>query len=210
MGYTTEDIKNVLKYIADEMIAAKSQLTEIDSKLGDGDMGISMEKGAHALQAEIESNMGSDISRLFMQCAAAFNKAAPSTMGTLISTALMSIAKQCVGKEEITQKDVSGFPKIMAQAISARGKAKLGDKTVLDALIPFADTFENVFSQTGDIKEALRAGADSAHSGMEQTKGMLAKSGRAKWLAERNMEYPDGGAVLCDRVVKRLTADLCQ
>lgn len=133
MDYCLKDIISVLYQIIDEIMVSKEELTEIDSKLGDGDMGISMEKGAIALKKELDKFVDSDIniSELFMNCAMAFNRAAPSTMGTLLSGGMLAIAKQIGNQKVITIDQVVEIPRILANSISLRGKASVGDKTVL-------------------------------------------------------------------------------
>ena len=206
MDYCLKDIISVLYQSIDEIMVSKEELTEIDSKLGDGDMGISMEKGAIALKKELDKFVDSDIniSELFMNCAMAFNRAAPSTMGTLLSGGMLAIAKQIGNQKVITIDQVVEIPGILANSISLRGKASVGDKTVLDALIPFSDKLKSVYNETMSIDKALTMATQAAYIGMESTKGIIAKTGRAKWLAERNMEYPDAGSVLCYRIVKRI------
>ena len=199
-------IKEVLSRICDFMIREKEALTEIDSRLGDGDMGISMEKGAVAVKRVLENGQENSISNLLLTAASAFNRAAPSTLGTLISFSIMSIAKVTKGCDEITEELAISFPKIMADTISAKGRAKQGDKTILDAFIPFADTLQSVYDGKKDVQAALEAALEAAEKGMESTKGMLAKTGRASWLDGRNKEFPDGGAVLCVKIAQELCA----
>ena len=86
----------------------------------------------------------------------------------------------------------------------ARGGAKLGDKTILDALCPMAETVEREFSQGSALKAAFSAGAETAKTAAKGTAGMRAAAGRAKWLGERAVEYPDGGAVLCGIIAQAL------
>lgn len=85
----------------------------------------------------------------------------------------------------------------------------MGDKTILDALVPFAETLEKLSADNVSFAQAWREAAAAAEKGMEGTKGMTAKTGRAKWLDGRNKEYPDGGAVLCVKVVQRLAEPEC-
>ncbi len=210
MEYTTADIKRSILMLSDELIAAKEELTEIDSKLGDGDMGISMAKGGIALQAAVAKFENGQISDLLSECALAFNQAAPSTLGTLLSGALSALGKECKEKQTLTEADIVLFPKKIIQAIAKRGNAKLGDKTILDALIPYADALEEAYTRTRDLRSSLQESVSFAQAGMERTKGMLARSGRAKWLGERNKEYPDGGAVLCYRLACRIAAEYRQ
>lgn len=181
------------------------ELTEIDSKLGDGDMGISMEKAAEAVKSVVEA-APADIALkdLFIQSGSALNKAAPSTMGTLLSGALLALAKAVNNKSVLNEEDLVMMPTIMAQAISQRGKAQAGDKTVLDALVPYADTLRREYSASADLACALKKAYAKAVEGMESTKGIKAQKGRASWLGERNMEYPDAGAVMFCRVAEIL------
>lgn len=200
-GYV--EIKTLLEKICDTCIEKKEILTEIDSKLGDGDMGISMERGAKAIknlfaqENEKSAEMASDITKLFASCGIAFNRAAPSTLGTLISFSLMEIGKQANHSAYLSEEQVANIPSIMAETIAKRGKANVGDKTILDALIPYAKAMKENFESTRNLQMAVEQAVMAAKEGMESTKGMKAKTGRASWLDSRNMEYPDAGSVLC-------------
>lgn len=88
----------------------------------------------------------------------------------------------------------------------ARGKAQRGDKTILDALLPMAEAVEKSFAETGCLSAALQAGAQAAKEGAEGTCGMLAKTGRARWLGERAREHMDAGAALCALVASALAS----
>ncbi|HUX14441.1 MAG TPA: DAK2 domain-containing protein [Spirochaetia bacterium] len=197
--YSASDVKGLIGIIAEEMVAAKEELTVIDSKLGDGDMGMSMEKGALALKRVFESD-DADTAALLASGAAAFNRAAPSTMGTLLSYGIQETARFLKERPEPSEADIVSIPRLFAEIIAKRGKAKEGDKTILDALLPYARSLEDTYKKTGDLKTALSAAAEGAREGMERTKGMVAHAGRAKWLADRNKDCPDGGAVLCSRI----------
>jgi dihydroxyacetone kinase-like protein len=199
MSYSASDVRRLIGMVADEMISAKEELTAIDSRLGDGDLGMSMEKGALALKRAVESDIP-DAAALLATGAAAFNRAAPSTLGTLLSCGIQETARFLKGQTEASETDIVSIPRLFAETISRRGKAKEGDKTILDALLPYARALEETYKKTGDLKAALKAAAESAKAGMEHTKGMVAKAGRAKWLADRNKDCPDGGAVLCSRI----------
>lgn len=204
MVYTIENIKNILNISADILIDSKDRLTQLDSNSGDGDLGISMEKGASALKAEVGTYTGKDIGELFIRCAMAFNRVAPSTMGTLISGSIMALGKKHKGSTEIDDKAAIQAPRIMAEAIMNLGKGRLGDKTILDALIPLAEAIESSFASSSDIRLAMKTAASAAENAANATKGMLAKVGRTKWIAERTKDYPDGGAILCSIVAQAL------
>lgn len=172
-------------------------LGELDGKSGDGDLGLSMEAAFRAIEETVTGYEGSSISEMLMKAAMSCNKAAPSTMGTLAAAGIMAVAKETKGKDSLPPETVAHLPRVISEAIMARGGAKLGDKTILDALCPMADMVEKQFEQTGSLQTAYAAGAEIAQASAEATAGMQAKAGRAKWLGERAAGNLDGGAVFC-------------
>lgn len=205
MAYTTNDVKNMMVFISNRVIEIKDELTDIDSKLGDGDMGMSMSKGAMAvIDAVHTAPEDADLTKIFLLSASALNKAAPSTMGTLLSGALLAVGKSLAGKTQLEVEDIIKIPTTMADAIAARGRAKVGDKTILDAFIPYAQVLKEVYQEKNNFNTAKVLAYESAVQGMESTKGIKAKTGRASWLGERNMEYPDGGAYMLCKVTEVL------
>lgn len=200
-----ELLKEGVTNVAESVIAMKDQLTEIDSKLGDGDMGISMSAGAEAVIFAVGSYTGKEMDLLLKECAMALNRAAPSTMGTLLTMGLLALAKECRGKSKIEEEELIQFPELVAEAIMKGGHAARGDKTILDAMLPYAETLEEKYREGISLKEAHRLACKAAEEGKESTKGIRAKSGRASWLGERNMEWPDGGAVMFCELVKRIS-----
>lgn len=205
MEYTINDIKSCMAKICDRVIEIRDELTDIDSRLGDGDMGISMEKAADAVRTVIDAaSEDTSLKVFFMQSASALNKAAPSTMGTLLSGALISLARSVGEKTVLSEEDLVLIPTTISQEIAYRGKAQRGDKTILDALIPYADTLREEYFVSSDLAAALKKAHSKAVEGMEGTKGIAARKGRASWLGERNMDYPDAGATMLCKVTEIL------
>lgn len=202
--YTISDVRRVLYAVTEEMVAQKSKLTEIDSKLGDGDMGISMEKAAQAIRAVLDENMEGSPGKVLMLCASACNRAAPSTLGTLLSIGIMTVGQEAGDSPVLEDAFVAHIPALLTQSISKRGKAQEGDKTILDALCPYARAMEAAYTAGKTLRQAAVEAADAAWAGMKSTQGKAARIGRAKWLAERNKEYPDGGAYLCAQIARHL------
>lgn len=204
--YGIEEIKDVFLEICHVCEKQKDSLTEIDSKLGDGDMGISMNSGAKAIRNTLSAfpKQEKNLTKLFLASAMACNRAAPSTLGTLLSFGMMAVGKELNNAIYVEETAIPSLVKRFADTISEKGKAKTGDKTILDALYPYAETLESVYGRTGSLDKALIAAGEAAKAGMESTKGKKAKTGRASWLDTRNMEYPDAGAVLCVLVVEAL------
>lgn len=204
MTYTIDKVKSVLLGCAEAVCAEKEQLEHIDSICGDGDLGISMQKGCTALIKFSEIFEGEDIGKFFSRCAMEMNRAAPSTMGTLISAGFMQLGKKFAGCTEIDTQQVMIIPECFAEAIVARGKAKEGDRTILDALLPLCREFANAAEQKEALETAIIKGTAAACAGMEKTKELTPKVGRSKWTPENANGVVDGGALLCCIVAQHL------
>ncbi|MBQ9941717.1 MAG: DAK2 domain-containing protein [Christensenellaceae bacterium] len=194
---TATQVKAFIEKAAGILAANADELARLDGQSGDGDLGASMSAAGQAMRDMAAATPGEDIGGLLMKVAMACNKAAPSTMGTLVSSGVMALAKTSKGKNQLADADLIAMPRLFGEAIMARGKAQVGDKTILDALMPMADAVEAEFAASGDLGAAFAAGAKAARAGAEATCGMLAKTGRAKWIGERAQEHMDGGAALC-------------
>ena len=207
--YGIKDVENLFLSLCRICRENQESFTEADSRLGDGDMGITIGKGAAAVERilhdrEIKGNETEEMSKLFMDCAMEWNRCAPSTLGTLISFGMMAVGKELNHRSHIEEDEIPGLVKLFADTIATRGSARTGDKTILDALYPYVETLRSCYEDTRDLSEALEKAAEAARQGMERTKGMIARTGRASWLNTRNMEYPDAGAVLMATVGTRL------
>lgn len=197
--YKIADIQKKMFEIADEAAKHVDLLAELDGLSGDGDLGETIGKLTKEVIKKSDEEFD-EVGALFMKTAMAMNKAAPSTLGTLLSSGVMALAKASKGKTELTDEDVVNFPRIFADAIKEKGHAEIGDKTILDALYPMAFAVEKEFEAAKDLKQAFKAGGHAAIEGAENTKGMIPKSGRAQWIGERVKDNLDGGAVLCAKV----------
>lgn len=204
MAFSLEDLQDALKRTADVLIESKDLLTYIDNLSGDGDLGISMEKVGLSLIRELTAQPAVNPSELLFRCARSININAPSTMGTLISFSVFEAAKQLKDKETIEDRDALIIPRKMVETIMINGRAQLGDKTVLDALIPYSDALQESYLECFDIVRAAKHAALRAEDAANATKGCIAKIGRAKWIAERSRNCPDGGAVVCALITNML------
>jgi dihydroxyacetone kinase-like protein len=197
----------ILTQLSQEVANKKEWLVELDSRIGDGDLGLTMERGFNALAEEGAKYEDRDIGKFFIKAGLVFNKVAPSTMGTLVSTAIMRMGRTWNGKTELTPADiVTGFEAAVA-GIKERGKSQLGDKTVLDALIPAVDALEEELSEGKDLPNALKDAYQAALQGFEHTKELQSKVGRASWFQEGNIGNPDPGAGLVTVVFSVLAGE---
>lgn len=201
-----EQVAAVLGKLAEEVANKKEWLVELDSAIGDGDLGLTMDRGFSALANAASEYSEDDIGKFFMTGGLTFNKVAPSTMGTLVSTGIMRMGKEWKGKTELTPEDVVAGLKAAANGIMERGKGQLGDKTALDALIPAVEVLEESL-KSEEMREALKKAHQTAVEGFEKTKEMQSKLGRASWFQEGSIGKPDPGAGLMTVIFSVLAKD---
>ncbi|MGV8876296.1 MAG: DAK2 domain-containing protein [Rhodoglobus sp.] len=179
----TNALGDVVKY-ADE-------LRDLDAALGDGDLGITVSLGAaaviDALAGLPKTAIPVDVART---CAAAFADANPSTMAALVAGGLLAGSRLWADKQTVTVADGAAFVASAAESIGKRGRSQVGDKTILDALVPAAEALAT--SSQGAI--ALDAAITAAEKGVHETVSMQSRRGRASWLQERSIGLQDPGA----------------
>ncbi len=170
-------------------------LTSLDQAMGDGDMGITMSRIADALREYVESNPApdSDIGKFVAAAGMAVNRAAPSTMGTLTATALMRAGKEASGKAQLSGEDVAAMLKAADTGIQERGKAKPGDKTIVDALHPAQEAFSAAIEAGESVREAALKALRAAEEGRDRVTPLRSRVGRASWVGERTEGQVDPG-----------------
>lgn len=196
MAYTIEDLRTQFKVISAHINANKDLLIELDSALGDGDLGLTMSTGFEAAVEALEADAGEDLGKTLMQVGMAVNNKAPSTMGTLISSAILRAARVVKGKAEFDDQDCVEMAKAAVQGIKDRGKAERGDKTILDSLIPAVEALEARLQEGASIKEALQDAAQAAKQGFEATAEMVSQKGRGHYYGEKSRGHKDPGAAV--------------
>jgi dihydroxyacetone kinase-like protein len=171
----------------------RDYLVELDARMGDGDLGLTMSKAFTAVYDELRDTTETDIGKILMKAGMLMAKAAPSTMGTLMGTGFMRGGKAVSGKDEISTADLAAFFQAFVTGIMERGKAKPGEKTIIDSLKPAADTLVEFKGE--DVVKALQAALISSENGLESTKNMVAQHGRIAYYKEQSMGREDPGAV---------------
>lgn len=195
MGVTITDVKNVITNICKIVIKNKKYFCELDSVAGDGDFGMSLSKGFNEIQKQIESTDSSTIDRFIMGCSLIITEHSGGATGPIWGSGFRAAAKSVQGKETLELTDVAEMFIAAAEGIQKRGSAKLGDKTLIDALIPAANALVSAASENMTFKDAFKMAAKSAYEGAELTKTMVANRGRATYLGKRSLTHPDPGAM---------------
>lgn len=177
----------------------KDKWNALDGAQGDGDLGITIVLGANALAASAETC--SSVKEWFQEGGKALRKAAPSTMGILIASAMIKAGKSIEeNKENLTLNDWVIIQKSMVEEIQMRGGAKLGDKTILDAFVPALQTFSDSVEKGWNPIQILNEVTATAKQSAEETAFLVSKIGRSSWLGERAQGNIDGGAWVCYQV----------
>ncbi|MBT8368026.1 MAG: dihydroxyacetone kinase subunit L [Deltaproteobacteria bacterium] len=187
-----DDIIKILQNLKQLFNANKDFLVELDGRMGDGDLGLTMSKAFAGACDELVDTAETDIGKIFMKAGMHMAKAAPSTMGTLMGTGFMRGGKAISGKTEISTVDLANFFQAFVAGIMERGKAQPGEKTVVDSLKPAADTLARLSAE--DTAQALQQALVSAEDGLETTKNMIAQHGRIAYYKEQSKGQEDPGA----------------
>ncbi len=199
MALTTRDLKAGLTRIAAAMEDAADELNTADGKLGDGDLGVTMVRGCR-LVIEALPELPEDVGLALMKCAQAFTKTSGSSYGTLLATGLMSAAKATKGRTEVPWSEVGGLLGGALEAMRLRGKASLGDKTVLDA-IAAAQAEIGALDDPATIAAAADTGAAAA---LDRYRDRANKVGRARIFGDKSIGLDDPGMLAFKRVVEAL------
>ena len=170
----------------------KDFLVDLDGRMGDGDLGLTMSKAFTAAADELADTEEADIGKIFMKAGMLMAKAAPSTMGTLMATGFMRGGKAITGKSEISGPDLADFFQAFVGGIMERGKAKPGEKTIVDSLKPAADALVDSIAE--NTATALQKALAAAEDGLESTKDMIAQHGRIAYYKEQSKGHEDPGA----------------
>ena len=188
-----EDIKGMLLYVAEKIIENKDFLTELDSKIGDGDHGIGMVVGMENVITTLKSqDKTPDPYALFVLAGRSMLMSMGGASGVIFGSLFMEGAKGMETKEKLDASNLAELFQHSLKAIQTRGGAQVGDKTMVDALSPAVDT---MLAYSGDdITAMFKAAAKAAKLGMENTMNYQAKQGRAKSLMGRSIGYQGAGA----------------
>lgn len=178
---------------------SREELRELDAAVGDGDLGVTVASGCAAVRERIAPLAGASPAEVIKQAGMAFASANPSTLAALVGGSLLAGAKSLGGVTELGSESTLACARAAAASIQARGKAELGDKTILDALLPSLDAAE-----AAPDGERLAAATEAARQGVAQTAQLQSRRGRAAWLGERSAGHADPGATAYLRLIEAL------
>ena len=198
-----EDLPELFESIAKVFVEKKDELCAMDANMGDGDLGLTMSKGYSAMpdlirENTVENNVGKTLFKAGMKMASVV----PSTMGTLMASGIMEAGKSLNEKDKIDAKDLAVYFESFAAGIKKRGKCEAGDRTIYDALSAAGDRAKQAANEDGNLLEVANAALKGAEEGVEATKDMLPKFGKAAVFSAKAKGIADQGAVAGYLMVK--------
>jgi phosphoenolpyruvate---glycerone phosphotransferase subunit DhaL len=208
MSMTTEDILRWLQQLARVLQENRDYLTQLDAAIGDADHGINMDRGFKAVTEKLSTVTNTDIGTILKTVGTTLVSKVGGASGPLYGTAFLRAGMATSGKQVLSEADFVSMLTAFVEGIKVRGKAQLGEKTMLDALLPALDTARKAESEGLDLAQLLRQSSEAAKEGAQNTIPLLATKGRASYLGERSIGHQDPGATSSWLILKTL-ADIC-
>jgi dihydroxyacetone kinase-like protein len=191
MPLTAPVLAAALSRCADRISAVSAELNALDGQLGDGDLGATLEKCAANVRAALPGMAGAGLAGALQSCAMACAKASGSSFGTLLAVAFMAAARHCAGRDQIEWNELPGMMQAARDQMMTRGKAALGDKTVLDALTAAIEAQRGLQDPAAQGRAAQAAVAQALAHFRRQPN----RVGRARMFAEKSIGLDDPGMI---------------
>jgi dihydroxyacetone kinase-like protein len=179
-----------MQRFAEEMAEHRQELVRLDTAIGDGDHGTNMNRGMQKALEKLQASEPADPGAVLKTTAMALISSVGGAAGPLYGTLLLQMGTSMAGQAEVDQAGFVAAWRAALTGVKARGKAELGDKTMIDALTPAIDALE----QAADLQAGLQAAVDGAQQGMNATTPLVARKGRASYLGDRSAGHQDPGA----------------
>ncbi|BCW39538.1 erythrulose kinase [Arthrobacter sp. StoSoilB3] len=196
---------SVLAQVRDVVVEHEEELGKLDAIAGDGDHGIGMRRGVDAAAQAGEAASGSSVARILASAGEAWSERAGGTSGALWGSAVIAAGLSLGNRESYSSKDAAAAVEAFTSAITELGKADPGDKTMVDALLPFRDAFLAELDGGAPVDRALAVAAAAAESAAANTADLRPLKGRARPLAEKSIGHPDPGAVSFGLIAARIS-----
>ena len=203
---TLADVETAVKTIAATALKNEQYFCELDSYAGDADFGVSLASGFRAVEQDWQNLDRSSIGAFLLKISMIISKNVGGCSGPIWGTGFMRAGALSKDRTSITLDDLDKMLTAAIEGIQKRGGAQLGDKTLLDALIPIRDiVHEHAGKPDTNAREVLQRATAVANDAIESTKGLVAKRGRQQFTGERSIGTPDPGIV----AIATMMNDLC-
>ena len=204
---TTKRLTGWLRRFHDLVIKNQAELTKLDSAIGDADHGINMARGMDAVMQKLDGTHSAEVDELLKTVAMTLLSSVGGASGPLYGTFFLRFGKAAGSANEL---DLAGFATALRAGLAGiieRGKAEIGDKTMIDALSPALDEMDVVINKGGDLGTAVTTAREAAAAGRDATLPLVARKGRASYLGERSAGHIDPGAASMSLLFDALAAE---
>ncbi|HEX4207062.1 MAG TPA: dihydroxyacetone kinase subunit DhaL [Ktedonobacteraceae bacterium] len=205
---THEDIKHWLERVTVVLHEQAAYLTQLDSDIGDADHGVNLDRGFRAVREKLLATPPEDLPTQLSMVGKTLISKVGGASGPLYGTAFLRASGAVSTKQELTQADVVAMLEAFVGGVVARGKAQVGEKTMLDALIPALEAAKQALQEGASLAELTLYTSAAAEKGMLNTIPLLATKGRASYLGERSIGHQDPGATSSWLIIRSL-AETC-
>ena len=189
-----QTVRKMLEVASETIIANEKYLCELDSVIGDGDHGVTAARGFRKVLDILHQEQFTTIQSLMVKVGASLTSGMGGAIGPIFGTIFSEAGKHAGEKSTISAQDWHDMFEASLQKVMRIGRVQEGDRTIVDALAPAVRSMKNAINQGKSLKEIFHAAAEAAEEGAENTKKMMAKKGRARFLGEKSMGYRDAGA----------------
>jgi phosphoenolpyruvate---glycerone phosphotransferase subunit DhaL len=183
-----------LRTFADEVTDHADELTRLDSEIGDADHGSNMRRGMNAVVGKLDAAPDAAPAALLKSAGMTLVSTVGGASGPLYGTFFLRMGTSAGDRAEFDGAAFAAALRAGLEGVVTRGKAQLGDKTMVDALTPAVDALDAALADGASLKDALRAAATAAREGADATVPLVARKGRASYLGERSAGHRDPGA----------------
>jgi len=202
---TTGTVREWMERFAASMKEHREELVRLDTAIGDGDHGTNMDRGMRKAVEKLDAQEQADPGMVLKTVAMTLVSSVGGAAGPLYGTLFLQMGNAMAADQDVGLEEYAAAWRKGADGVQARGKAQPQDKTMLDALLPAVKALEGA----SDLDSGLRAAAEAAQRGMQDTIPLIARKGRASYLGDRSRDHQDPGATstnyLCQTAADALT-----
>lgn len=202
---TLKQFEQMLLFVAQEMQAHTQELCQLDSYIGDGDHGMTIERGFKAVEESIHEETFETPGDMLKTVGNAFMNAAGGAIGPILGSFFRGGYKKLTDAKEMSTDEFEIMLTAGLRQVKMTGEAKEGDRTLVDALSPACNAYTEAKAAGGDLKACLLKAAEAAEAGAESTRNMVAHKGRAKFLGEQSLGYVDAGATSMSIILRAMS-----
>jgi dihydroxyacetone kinase-like protein len=194
MGISRDGILDWIKSYAGIVAENRAYLTQLDSAIGDADHGTNMDRGFKAVMQKMPEMADKDIGTIFKTVGMTLLSTVGGAGGPLYGTLFLRAGMSTTGKMELSLAEWTEAVDAALTGVVMRGKAEIGDKTMVDALTPALNALKEAVAAGNALETALQASTAAAEQGLKSTIPLVARKGRASYLGERSAGHQDPGA----------------